>query len=39
MSEKRALTKFLRCVDWSDAQVSNQILDNSKVDDSRHSVV
>lgn len=22
MSEKRALTKFLRCVDWSDAQVS-----------------
>jgi hypothetical protein len=27
MSEKRALTKFLRCVDWSDAQVNPQVFD------------
>jgi len=26
MSEKRALTKFLRCVEWSDVQVSVQLL-------------
>ncbi len=24
MLEKRALTKFLRCVDWTDAQVCSQ---------------
>ncbi|KAG0614104.1 hypothetical protein M758_6G151500 [Ceratodon purpureus] len=27
MSEKRALTKFLRCVDWSDAQEAKQAVD------------
>lgn len=26
MSEKRALTKFLRCVEWSDIQVSVHLL-------------
>lgn len=26
MSEKRALTKFLRCVEWSDVQVSVHLL-------------
>ncbi|KAJ7556482.1 hypothetical protein O6H91_05G085500 [Diphasiastrum complanatum] len=27
MSERRALTKFLRCVDWSDAQEAKQAVD------------
>lgn len=27
--DKRALTKFLRCVDWSDAQVGTFTLSNS----------
>jgi hypothetical protein len=25
VSEKRALTKFLKCVDWSDAQEAQQV--------------
>jgi len=28
MSEKRALTKFLRCVEWSDVQVGLYYLGN-----------
>ncbi|RVX04486.1 Phosphatidylinositol 3-kinase, root isoform [Vitis vinifera] len=27
MSEKRALTKFLRCVEWSDLQEAKQALE------------
>lgn len=26
VTEKRALTKFLKCVDWSDAQEAKQVM-------------
>lgn len=31
MLEKRALTKFLRCVEWSDVQVQNRVTLSSSV--------
>lgn len=37
VKEKRALTKFLKCVDWTDAQEARQVWEGTHHSTSHHS--